>query len=565
MRKNLTVWLCALCASLGVVGNANAGGGSGTVLFSENFDSLLPTLGGSVNERVGTDIATLPASDPDSTPIPGVWSATAPGWTVDNDLSTYDGNPTTTGAGVPGQGLPLYGVDEWEGWAFANKDFWSAVDDQRRSEFGTASGASGTVAIADPDEYFDINDPAIDDDGGPDDATNGGYYSSSLTSASFSVSGGDVYGLGFDSSWRDEAFDDSAPGGLTNANNQSVEIIASFDVGGQVQVTKWNSDSADSFFKDDNPDEAFAADGSNLIFEAPAGATSATLSFNLANGGNDWWWAVDNIEVNDLTGTAGTVFSEDFEGVTLGDSVNERLAAGAKVTAEETAVTTIVGTDYPTASRPDSFTHTPPANWSVDNTGTPGAGNDGVGVFEYEQWTFATPEFWQFTDGQGRQDFANGTGVFAIADGDEWDDLNDPGGSGDLTTLMETPEISLASVAAGEMLELTFDSSWRAEDSQTAVVTAVLDGVPTEILRWESDSASAFYHDDNTNEQVAILFDPDGASTLELQFSYLGNDDWWWAIDNVQVATSAVPEPSSIALAALALFGICGGKSRLKK
>ena len=42
------------------------------------------------------------------------------------------------------------GVDEWEGWSFADKDFWSSVDDQRRTEFARACG---TVAVADSDEY----------------------------------------------------------------------------------------------------------------------------------------------------------------------------------------------------------------------------------------------------------------------------------------------------------------------------------------------------------------------------------------------------------------------------
>lgn len=516
------------------------------VFFEENFDSLLPTLGDSVNERIGTAISTRVASDPDSTPLPGVWSATTPGWTVNNNLSTYNGAPTTT-PGVPGVGVADYGVDEWQGWTFVDKDFWTvAAGQQRREEFGTVSGASGTVAVADPDEYFDLGDP--------DDPTHGGYFSSSMTSPSFNVTAGNFYGVGFASSWRDESFDDDAPG-FTNANNQAVEVIVKYDNGTEEQITRWHSDDTDAAFpfKNDLPDELFVADGGDLFFEAPTGATTATLEFRLANAGNDWWWAVDNIEVNDLIAGGAPVFTEDFEDTTLGNSVNERLAAGAKVTAETTAVTTILGTDYPTSPRPDSFTHTGPTGWTVDNTGTPGVGNDEVGVFEYEQWTFATPEFWQFTDGQGRQDFTNGTGVFAIADGDEWDDLNDPGGSGDLTTFMETPDIDISALEPGADLVLMFDSSWRDEDNQEAIITAYLDGNPVEILHWNSDSASPFFHDDNTNEEVAVVFNPGGASTVKLRWSYAGNDDWWWAIDNIQLSQHNVPEPSSAVL-----FGLAG-------
>ncbi len=525
----------------------------GVVLFEETFDSLLPTLGGSVNERVGTAIVTRVASDPDSAPLAGVWSATATGWNVDNNLSTYDGAPTLT-PGVPGVGVADYGVDEWQGWTFARKDFWTvAAGDQRRSEFGTVSGASGTVAVADPDEYFDLGDP--------DNPTHGGYYSSALQSSSFPVVAGGFYGVGFDSSWRDEAFDDSTPT-LVNVNNQAVEVIASFNVGGSVQIVKWNSDSAPGNldFKNDTPDENFASDGSGYFFEAPVGATSASLTFRIANAGNDWWWAVDNIKVDDASGGAGTVFFEDFEAsVTLGDSVNERLGPGAKVTAAPGSTTSILGVDYPTASRPNSYSHAPPAQWSVDSTGTPNLGDDNDGALEWEQWSFVTPEFFQFSGGSGRNEFTKGTGVFAVADGDNWDDLASPGSDGDLLTLLSTPEISLAGIAAGELLQIAFDSSWRPEDNQVAVLTAMLDGSPIELLRWESDSASANFHARNTNESIALLLDPAGAATLKLTFDYAGNNDWWWAIDNLSVSSVApVPEPSTLLLlgAALAAGGL---------
>lgn len=548
MRYFLIPSAC-FAALLAAAGNASAQ--VGTTLLEENFDSLITTLGGSVNEREGTALSTLPVNEPGTTPVPNVFSPTAPGWTVDNTLGTYDGSATIT-PGVAGAGVAGYGVDEWEGWGFVNKDFWVAADDQDRSQFGVSTGASGTIAVADPDEYFDIDLG----NGSTNDPVNGGYYSSSMTSAPFPVTGGNFYGVGFDSSWRDEAFDDNALNDtFLDLNNQAVEVIVSFDTGDTVQVTKWNSDSSDAFFKDDAPDENFAADGIALPFvEAPAGATSATLTFALANAGNDWWWAVDNIEVNDLN-TSSSVYSEDFEGVTLGDSVNERLQPGGKVTIDSDGVSTIAGVDYPTAPRADSFTHTPPTGWTVDNTGTPNIGDeasDDVGVFEFEQFAFVTPEFWTFVDEQGREDFTKGTGVIAVADGDEWDDLGDPGDNGDLTTFFETPVIDVTGL---DRVRLEFDSSWRAEDDQTASVIAVLDGVEEEVLLWVSDDTSEFFHDDNTNESVAFGFNTNGATELSLKFSYVGNNDWWWAVDNIRVA--AVPEPSAGLLAAL--FGCVFG------
>ncbi len=547
--KRQILW--TLAVALGMSASAVPTQAAGTVFFTENFDSL--TLGGSVNERLGTDLFTLEATAPGSLPVPGVYSAAGPaGWGVDNSLSTYDSAPTLT-PGVPGTGVADYGVDEWEGWSFVNKDFWVLADDQDRSLFGSTTAASGTVAVADPDEYFDL------EDGGTDNPVHGGYYSSSLNSPTFNVTAGGFYSVGFDSSWRAEAFDDETPT-LIDLNNQAIEVIATFDAGSDVQVVKWNSDDLDAFYKPDNTDENFASDGSNLFFEAPAGATEASLEFRIANAGNDWWWAVDNIDVNDLIG-GGNVLFEDFEGVTLGDSVNERLADG-KVTTEKTGTTEILGTVYPTTSRPDSFTHTAPAGWVVDSTGTPALGDDDVGVFEFEQWSFMDSDFWTFADDQDRELFTKASGVFAVADSDEWDDLNDPGDFGDMTTLMQTPVIDITGLASDEELTLEFDSSWRAEGGQIASITALLDGVPVEILLWDGDSASSDFHASDTNESVSVTFDSAGASTLVLEFNYVGNNNWWWAVDNIQVSATAIPEPSSIAIVGVAVFGALVGRRR---
>src|SRR5262249_55279678 len=108
----------------------------GSILFSENFDSLAGSLGPSVNERISpTALVTKVATDPGSVPIPNAFSHAGPaGWTVDNNFNAY--GASIGNVGVPQLGNPLYGVDEWEGWSFANKDFWSTVaGDQNRSQF----------------------------------------------------------------------------------------------------------------------------------------------------------------------------------------------------------------------------------------------------------------------------------------------------------------------------------------------------------------------------------------------------------------------------------------------
>jgi nitrogen fixation-related uncharacterized protein len=539
--KRLRLWMFGL-STLGISATLSVATAQ-TVLFEEDFDTLMPTLQNSVNERVGTAIVTVPASQPETTAIPGVWSATTPGWTTDNTLSTYNGMPTVT-PGVPGVGVADFGVDEWEGWRFANKSFWAAVDDQQRSSFGTTSGASGTIAVADPDEYFDLG-------GGQNHPVHGGYYSSSLVSPTFPVVASGFYGVGFDSSWRPESFDDAALGDtILSQNNQAIEIIAVFN-NGSTQVVRWNSDPADPNYKSDATDQHFPADGSQLFFEAPAGATEATLRFNIANAANDWWWAVDNIQVNDLTGAAGTVLMEDFEDTPLGDSVNERLGAGARVTGNPGSSTTILGTDYPTTARPSAFTHNAPANWTRDVTiDLANEGDNNVGVYEWEGWSFTTRDFWNFADRQGREQFDNGSGVIAVADGDEWTDLGSP--TGKLFTLLKTPEIDLTGIGGDLLLE--FDSSYRSEGGQFVKVLAYFDGDtanPVELLSRDGSSG------DFVNEAVSLMVDPMGAGTVSFAFSYEGGNNWWWAIDNIKVSTAAVPEPASV-LIVMSGIGLLG-------
>lgn len=528
--------------------------------YSENFDSLAGSLLPSVNERVGTALQTVVASTPGTSAIPGVWSNSATGWTKNNLLNSYDGSPTIT-VGVPGQGLPDFGVDEWEGWNFARRDFWSLVDDQNRSRFGSDTfagdvdtAASGTIAVADPDEYFDLG-------GGQNDAVNGGYYSTGLTSPSFSVEGNEFFGLGFDSSWRDEALDDSALGGtIVNTNNQSAEILVTFDTGQTIQATKWNSDPASPDFKNDNEDENFASDGSRIFFQAPAGATSAKVTFNMANAANDWWWAVDNVKVDQLSGgAAGTTrFFDDFEtSVTLGDSVNERVGPGARVTAPDGSTTTILGQTYPTSGRPESYTHDASSiGWTRQNDAVAGVGDPNNGVEEWEGWSFITPSFFTFAGLSQREQFTKATGVFAVADPDQWEDLGNPEDTALFDASVLTPVVDITGIPAGE-LGIFFDSSWRRSGAQKAILTVSYDNGPSvELLRWESASGSPFLKANATNESIGLLLDnPAGATSAKFAFRVLdGGDDYWWGIDNVVVG-QVVPEPTSVVLLGLAIVG----------
>lgn len=545
-------WLPLGLATAVLMAGGSATAQFNSIVFEENFDSLAASLGDSVNEREGFPIVTRLETDIDSAPVPSVFSSTAPaGWTINNALDMYQGAPTVGNTGVPGTGDSTVGVDEFDGWTFVDKDFWSeAAGDQRRSEF---TNATGTVAVVDADEYFD-------EFGGPSEL---GYYNSGLTTPSFSVAPGNVFNLTFDSSWRPESFDDGHPDALIDSlNNQAVEVLVVYDNGVASTLDAWNSDENSGAFKPDEVNDVPTNSTNEALsynFGAAPGATSAQIQFNLANAGNDWWWAVDNINVDNIV-TSTTVLSEDFESLPLGDSVNERRSlVPERITAIET--------DPETSPRANSFTQTPPAGWTNDNSQVAGVGNPEVGVEEWEGWSFVTPDFWFFAEEGDRVEFTKGSGVIAVADPDEWDDLEGDIGGGEIDgpasislfdATLATPAIDITGVPEGE-LAIAFDATWREEGIQTAVLTADYnDGNgPVEVLRWESrDGDAAFFQDDVLNESVLLRLDnPAGATEVTFAFRLFdAGNNYWWAVDNIQVG--AIPEPATAGLLMVAVSAL---------
>ena len=315
-----------------------------STLWSEDFESA--TLGNSPEEAPAPPFL-----------MPMLWSK--PG-------ATANGTWTSDDSGVP------EGMDDWEGWAFTTLNHWIAADRQRREEFrdgvtdpvdGTlleAPLASGIVAVADPDEWDDVdafvaldNLPAgvflldddqnptvttVETDPGPADAL--GFFNAFMTSPTIDVSSvpAGQLGIQFASSWRDESGDDGSytrpvldgnnevvidplateggdvvydaagnPIGRTveelvehaggdDGNSQTAVLSVSFDGGPSQEILRWDSTPTSPFFKDDAPNELI-----EIIINKPAGASSAEFEFALVEAGNDWWWAVDNIFVGTTT------------------------------------------------------------------------------------------------------------------------------------------------------------------------------------------------------------------------------------------------------------------------
>ncbi|MGI9430036.1 MAG: hypothetical protein ACR2NM_15355 [Bythopirellula sp.] len=243
------------------------------------------------------DFDQLPLRDPqdeDFPPVP-VFTRNGPsGWEVDR-------------SGVPGIGEPGIGVFEWEGWSFANKNFWTQVsNDEGRSDF---TRGQGTIAVADPDEWNDLGFPTA---GGPANVL--GFYNTFMTTQDFHIptllQSGSRLQLKFDSSWRDQCCDDGeqfAP----NQNNKTATVRAVFEDGSiSDNLLHWESapfinpfnggpstnpnHPPNPLFKDINANELVFVDLSSLLTSTHL---TFKLEFGLTKSGDDWWWAMDNMQM----------------------------------------------------------------------------------------------------------------------------------------------------------------------------------------------------------------------------------------------------------------------------
>lgn len=241
-------------------------------------------------------------------------------------------------------------------------------------------------------------------------------------------------------------------------------------------------------------------------------------------------WAADTV-----------LFEEDFEGVPLGASIKEQVKDN-KV-----------------------WSGTPPEGWEITNENP-----KDLGMPEWRTWAIVDLEWWTATaEDQRRSEFTGvhndgkGIGKGAVSDPDEWDDW---GGNGDPDAISRwnghliTPSIKIKGAAAKSLI-LTLDSSWRPEDTQSAEITVSFDGGAEErILFFESVGIDAGAHTlvtiptlnmdeeeikdgEQINETLEIPIDnPANAAEMVISFGVLdAQNDWWWAIDNIQLVSTAFP------------------------
>ncbi|MCG7290092.1 metallophosphoesterase [Corynebacterium sp. ACRPZ] len=181
---------------------------------------------------------------------------------------------------------------------------------------------------------------------------------------------------------------------------------------------------------------------------------------------------------------------------------------------------------------PAHFTHDLPEGWSQDVDGVTS------GEARWNGWTVSDVRHWTWAAGTDeRHFFTQGHDQFAIIDSKqqrlaERDSMD---------ARMTTEPID---IAGQSKVALEFDQHYRqGKKGQTALVAVGFDGGKPEVVdRLTSDRYSS--------HEYFELDVPEGAKTMQVTFSYLGgNDDYWWAVDNVAVRapfTQAAEKPNTV-------------------
>ena len=220
---------------------------------------------------------------------------------------------------------------------------------------------------------------------------------------------------------------------------------------------------------------------------------------------------------------AANLISEDFEGLTMKPYQSATETVGD-------------GTDW---------TDELPAGWTMTFTGPVGD------PIEFQGWRVHDVDSWIATEGdQDRSTWTHGGvgahGSVLVVDPDAYDDGTDIGAE-HMATSITTPPIDLSTVVAGSV-NIAFDSFFRNEEPSDLSLDVSYDGGAnySNLLYYESDDLGdgAVF-----DEQLQYDVNNPATGSLVFKFSLLdGDNDWWWAIDNVQVTGQLVPEPSSLAL-----------------
>ncbi|WP_199521635.1 metallophosphoesterase family protein [Jiangella anatolica] len=161
------------------------------------------------------------------------------------------------------------GVDDWRGWSFTTREYWTAAEDQMRFRFGRADDV---IAVADSDEYDDAPGAA-------------GRFDTTLVSSPVRVFGYDELELTFDSHLRPWT-------------GQSATVTVAFDGGEETTLLRYDSTNTANDYDADLANSTEA-----LRFAVPSGVRQAVFRWRLDAPRNSWYWAIDSVAVR-TTATA---------------------------------------------------------------------------------------------------------------------------------------------------------------------------------------------------------------------------------------------------------------------
>jgi MYXO-CTERM domain-containing protein len=232
--------------------------------------------------------------------------------------------------------------------------------------------------------------------------------------------------------------------------------------------------------------------------------------------------------------SGAVLFSENFESLPLGPYVSPSETGGD-------------GTDW---------TDVAPAGWLRDQTTTPAGG-----PAEFFGWTFHDLQSWINTEGnQERATWVGGVGTVMVADPDAYDDITNIDDQL-FNVRITTPPIPLTGVVANSV-NISFDSSFRAEVTQIASLDVSLDGGSTFSPLFTLDS-NVLPDGALFNDPVSLPVSNGSTGNMLFRFNMLNaSNDWWWAIDNISVTGDLIPEPTAAVLGLAALAGVAGTRRR---
>jgi|688.fasta_scaffold00009_169 hypothetical protein len=313
VRKHSVKW-CTACAIVLLTG----GVGRGDQIAFDDFEGVTLTP---------FDVANTPTFS-DGTD----WTNDVPGWTIENDAS----HVATTSAAYNG-----WVAMDVNSWSLQQGNQGSSIAPTGRSRMKLGGNVNNTAMVADPDAWDDF----------PPAGKGNGF--NSYFKRTIDITGRDLSSLSLSFDW-DFVTEDNQVGVVEvsfdgGTNYAILFAIASKNlVGDPTWGTYAKTEDDLSYSTNPGTDTVELTQRTFMAgtdFTVPPGATSMTVRFGCILSGNDWWFAVDNVELADVN---GVIDSEDFEGLTLLPFPD----GGVGVPPGD-------GTDYSQSI----------ANWTIDNDG----------------------------------------------------------------------------------------------------------------------------------------------------------------------------------------------------